>query len=338
MKQLCIDGFWSWSVFNIERQFDFNGHLWVRPDGNVIIDPVAMSEADRAKVDELGGARLCVVTNADHARATGELQKELGFEIVCHPAEVDAMGLEVDRTVESGEEIVPGLTALHVPYGKTPGEIALYVHDAAAVIFGDIVQGVPVGALRILPDEKLADPPMAALGLRRILPLPIQHILVGDGSSVFGAGRQPLVDCLSRRTDIDIHKVNLESLPWLEGSDDPRYRHDVRDVARSVGAEQLGYSVRRLPPGSVSGPMHYHRDQEELFYIMDGTCTLERPDRNVELTTGDFYACLPGEKGTHKLRNHSDAPCTILCISTVVGHDERELVGLVDFRHDLISP
>jgi uncharacterized cupin superfamily protein len=317
---------------------DFNGHLWVRPGGNVMIDPVAMSEADVAHCESLGGVALCVVTNADHLRATAELKARFGFEVICHADEAAALGVDVARTVDSGEEIVPGLVALHVPFGKTPGEMALYLPKRRTVVFGDLVQGVPVGALRILPDEKMTDPPKAVLGLRRILPLPIEHILVGDGSSVFGAGREPLVEVLSRRNDIEIHRVNLEALPWLPASDDPRYSHDIREVARSVGAKSLGYNVRRLPPGAVSGPMHFHRDQEELFFVLDGRCTLERPTKVVELETGDFYACLPGEKGTHKLSNTSEAPCTVLCLSNVVAHDERELVGLVDFRHDLLSP
>ena len=55
MKQLLFDDLYSWSRFSEERQIDFNGHLWVRPEGNVLIDPVPMSESDLTQFDELGG-------------------------------------------------------------------------------------------------------------------------------------------------------------------------------------------------------------------------------------------------------------------------------------------
>jgi hypothetical protein len=53
MKRLLPPDFYSWSVFKDARQIDFNGHLWVRHVGNVVIDPVAISEADYAA----GGVR-----------------------------------------------------------------------------------------------------------------------------------------------------------------------------------------------------------------------------------------------------------------------------------------
>lgn len=42
MKQIVFEDMYCWSVFNDQRQIDFNGHLWVRREGNVLIDPVPM--------------------------------------------------------------------------------------------------------------------------------------------------------------------------------------------------------------------------------------------------------------------------------------------------------
>ena len=68
MKQIVFEDMYCWSVFNDQRQIDFNGHLWVRREGNVLIDPVPMSENDLRQLDRLGGAALIVLTNADHER------------------------------------------------------------------------------------------------------------------------------------------------------------------------------------------------------------------------------------------------------------------------------
>ena len=58
MKRVMFDDLYTWSVFNEEKQFDFNGYLWVREQGNILIDPVPMSARDAAQLDALGGAAL----------------------------------------------------------------------------------------------------------------------------------------------------------------------------------------------------------------------------------------------------------------------------------------
>jgi hypothetical protein len=35
VKALACDIFTTWSIFSQERQIDFNGHLWVRDEGNI---------------------------------------------------------------------------------------------------------------------------------------------------------------------------------------------------------------------------------------------------------------------------------------------------------------
>ena len=70
MKQVFPD-MYCWSVFNEDRQIDFNGHLWVREEGNVLFDPVPMIESDLAQLDRLGGAAWIVLTNRDHEREAG---------------------------------------------------------------------------------------------------------------------------------------------------------------------------------------------------------------------------------------------------------------------------
>ena len=46
MKQLHRKDLFCWSVFDKERNIDFNSVLWVRDAGNVLIDPLPMSEHD----------------------------------------------------------------------------------------------------------------------------------------------------------------------------------------------------------------------------------------------------------------------------------------------------
>ena len=203
MKRLLVENFYSWSVFSEARQIDFNGHLWVRDGGNVVIDPVAISETDRAQLEQLGGASLIVMTNRDHARMTELFREETGAQVVAHEDDAGSFPFTVDRAVAEGEEIVPGMEVVHLRYGKSPGEIALVWPSLGAAFIIDLVWGGPSGAFSFLPDEKLADPPRAALELRKLLAYRwVTTILVGDGHSIFGNAREKLLECLVTRDDV----------------------------------------------------------------------------------------------------------------------------------------
>ena len=215
MKRLMIEDLYSWSVFSEARQIDFNGHLWVREDGNIAIDPVAMNDADRSQLEQLGGVKSIVITNRDHEREAAVFQEWTGAEVIVPEADADAMDIKPARTISDGETIVPGLRAIHLQYGKSPGEIALHFNEKGTVLFGDIVAGEPMGRLSLLADDKLEDAPKAAMQLRKVLALRFSTVLVGDGHSLFREGRQELVDCLQARDDIYINRINLDEMEWV---------------------------------------------------------------------------------------------------------------------------
>ena len=203
MKRLSIENFYSWSVFSEQRQIDFSGHLWVRDEGNVLIDPVAISDSDLAQLMELGGAALIVATNRDHARMSVFFKEQTGAEVVAHEEDAASFSFAIDRRVVDEEQIVPGMEVVHLRYGKSPGEIALVWPDLRTAFLSDLVWGGPSGSLSFLPDDVLADAPRAALELRKLLAYPqIETILVGDGDSIFGNGRERLLECLVARDDI----------------------------------------------------------------------------------------------------------------------------------------
>ena len=66
MKQLHRKDLFGWSEFNKERNLDFHSVLWVRDGGNVLIDPLPMSEHDHSHLQRLGGVNFIVITNSDH--------------------------------------------------------------------------------------------------------------------------------------------------------------------------------------------------------------------------------------------------------------------------------
>lgn len=324
MKRLIFEDIYSWSVFSEARQIDFNGHLWVRDDGNIAIDPVAMCDADRAQFEQLGGAKWIVITNRDHEREVAAFQEWTGAEVIVHEADADLLEIKPSRTISDGETIVPGLQAVHLPFGKSPGEIALYFPQKNAILFGDIVAGEPMGRLTLLADDKLEDAPKAAMQLRKVLALRFNAVLVGDGHSLFRDGRQELVECLQARQDIYINRINIDEMEWTHREAPPPYGFEYKDIDPLIGAKNIGYCVYRLQPGKASFPMHLHHFGEEMCYVMEGTCTLKTPRGDMEVRQGDFIAFPLGPAGTHKFVNEGDAPVTLFILGTTTPHDVSE--------------
>lgn len=192
MKRLHRADLWGWSVFDEGRNIDFNSVLWVRPGGNVAIDPLPLTAHDRTHIDSLGGVATIVITNSDHVRGTEELASGTGARVLGPAAERAKLLLRCDGYLADGEEVTAGLVALALGGSKTPGELAL-VLETSTLITGDLVRAHRGGGLDLLPDAKLADRDAAIRSLRRLADLPdIEAVLVGDGWPVFRDGGRAL--------------------------------------------------------------------------------------------------------------------------------------------------
>ncbi len=326
MKRVMFDDLYTWSVFNEEKQFDFNGYLWMREQGNILIDPVPMSASDAAQLDALGGASLIVLTNRDHERDAVAFQERTGAQIVAHEADAPLFELSVERTVTDGEEIVPDLRVLHLAHGKSPGEIALLWRGGSVAFIGDYVWGHPVGKLVLGAEPAVADPAQAALQLRKLLAVPqLDALLLGDGHSICHGARDALQAMLEARTEIYINRINLDEIAWSELQRAPNdYCYQFKNIDPLIGARHLGYQVIRLDPGRKAFPLHFHHFEEELGVVLDGTCTMRTSRGNVALRQGDFVAFPPGPNGDHQYVNEGNEPCTMLLLSNVVPSDISE--------------
>lgn len=327
MKRVMFDDLYTWSVFDEEKQFDFNGFLWVREEGNILIDPVPMSASDLAQLDELGGAALIVLTNRDHERDAVAFRERTGAQVVAHEADAPLFELAVDRSVTDNEEIVPDLRVLHLAHGKSPGEIVLLWRDGSVAFIGDYVWGHPVGSLTLGAEPKVAEPAQAALQLRKLLLFAPQldALLLGDGHSILSGARDALIAMLEARRDIYINRVNLDEIEWMELQGVPSdYCYQFKNVDPLIGARHLGYQVVRLNSGKKAFPLHFHHFEEELGVVLDGTCTMRTTRGNVALRQGDFVAFPPGPNGDHHYINDGAEPCTLLLLSNVVPSDISE--------------
>src|SRR5207248_11175943 len=97
------------------------------------------------------------------------------------------------------------------------------------------------------------------------------------------------------------------------------FRWRRAQLGHQAGAEQLGASLFELGPAASTFPSHCHHATEELVVVLDGRPTLRTADGERELAPGEVVACVPGPAGAHRIDNRTDAPATVLIVSTMVG-------------------
>jgi Metallo-beta-lactamase superfamily len=186
MKQLHRDDLFGWSEFNEERNLDFHSVLWVLEEGNVLVDPLPLSDHDRQHLQVLGGASYIVITNSDHLRDAEAVAVQTGAQMLGPIQERDHFPIPCERWLQEGDEVVPGLRVFEMAGSKTPGELALLL-DGDTLITGDLIRAHSGGRLCLLPDAKLTDKAKAVASVKRLATLPsITNVLPGDGWPVFG--------------------------------------------------------------------------------------------------------------------------------------------------------
>jgi glyoxylase-like metal-dependent hydrolase (beta-lactamase superfamily II) len=198
MKRLHRRDLFCWSAFIERLDIDFNSFAWIREGGNVLVDPLPLSEHDRKHLRELGGAAWIVLTNSSHVRGAKEIATEFGARIAGPAAEREGFPIPCDRWLKEGDEFLPGLRIHELDGSKTPGELALVLDDTT-LIAGDLLRSHRAGELMLLkPEQGMKDRTRAATSLRRLLAYErLQALLLGDGWCVFRDGRKMLEEFLS---------------------------------------------------------------------------------------------------------------------------------------------
>ena len=191
MRELLPDIF-SWAWFSEPHGYDFHGTLVLHDEGNLCVDPVEPEEADLDQLSKRGVARI-VITNRNHVRAANRVRERTGGRVAIHSADADyarKQGLQIDDTLESGQRVGP-FEIVAVP-GKSPGEIALHDPARRLLIVGDALIGNPPGDLSLLRDRVLDEPPRLRQGVRGLLELDFDTVLVRDGVAILEGAHERL--------------------------------------------------------------------------------------------------------------------------------------------------
>ncbi len=117
-------------------------------------------------------------------------------------------------------------------------------------------------------------------------------------------------------------KVDIENMEWSGGSGYPsafaeltkgRFR---KRLGNEVGLDQFDINLTRLEPGSASALRHWHENEDEFVYILEGQATLVEDEGSTVLKPGDAAGFKAGVANGHHLVNESDKDLIYLEIGT----------------------
>jgi uncharacterized cupin superfamily protein len=101
------------------------------------------------------------------------------------------------------------------------------------------------------------------------------------------------------------------------GSIAQRFDARMGAVASRIGAQKLGYNITAVPPGKRAFPLHNHRVNEEMFFIIEGSGEIRIGSEVHALRSGDIIACPPGgPDSAHQIINTGATDLKYLAVST----------------------
>ena len=94
-------------------------------------------------------------------------------------------------------------------------------------------------------------------------------------------------------------------------------RNRIKRVLGDVfGLTQFGVNLTTLPPGAWSAQRHWHEQEDEFIYVIEGELVLISDDGEVTLATGMCAGFPAGRANGHHLVNRSGATASYLEIGT----------------------
>ena len=104
----------------------------------------------------------------------------------------------------------------------------------------------------------------------------------------------------------EIKHSRIEEIPASHRCEHEDYEYYRRKFIPFGSAKNALVSVYEIPPGKAAYPYHYHRKNEETFYILSGEGVLKTPEGERKVKAGELLFFPAGPEGAHKLTNLSE--------------------------------
>ena len=117
-------------------------------------------------------------------------------------------------------------------------------------------------------------------------------------------------------------KVHIAKVPVKSGTFYPaefqaeclgRHKQAIGDAA---GLTQFGVNITRISPGAASALRHWHEEEDEFIYLLEGELVLVENDGEVVLKPGDAAGFKAGNGNAHRLINRGSRDAVYFEVGT----------------------
>jgi uncharacterized cupin superfamily protein len=95
----------------------------------------------------------------------------------------------------------------------------------------------------------------------------------------------------------------------------------AQPLSDAGGLSQFGAFTETLMPGSHSSHRHWHSDEDEFLYTLDGIVTLHENDGSRDLPPGTCVCWPAGVPNAHQLENRTTEPVTYFVVGSRLPED-----------------
>lgn len=111
--------------------------------------------------------------------------------------------------------------------------------------------------------------------------------------------------------------VNIAELPTKSSSKGSRFAASAGRIGAAIGMKHLGAQFIVVPPGKSGFPFHAHRNNEEMFIILEGEGSYRKGAETWPVKAGDVISAVAGDASTaHQIINTGAVDLRYFAIST----------------------
>lgn len=117
-------------------------------------------------------------------------------------------------------------------------------------------------------------------------------------------------------------RIDIAALPFDRGTVYPSPYDRVvagrerKRLGNAAGLDQFGVNLTTLRPGAASSLRHWHEQEDELVFVLEGEVVLVEDDGESVLKPGDAAGFKAQAGVGHQLVNRSDRDAVVLEIGT----------------------
>jgi uncharacterized cupin superfamily protein len=99
-------------------------------------------------------------------------------------------------------------------------------------------------------------------------------------------------------------------------------------LGNAAGLDQFGVNLTTLKPGAASALRHWHEQEDELVFVLEGEATLIEDDGETALRPGDAAGFKAGSGNGHQLVNKTNRDVIYLEVGARSKYDRVDYPGV----------